>query len=81
MNRSSRVTERKILDLHFQGYPRDEIAEMVGVAPITVSDAITLLPQSLKDLRELPVELKKQGLSVFEAKKGRASRQNRQSRC
>lgn len=45
-------------------------AKIVGVAPSTVSDFITLLPESLTDLRELSVELKKQKSAVFEAKTG-----------
>jgi hypothetical protein len=70
MNRSSRLNERKILDLHYQGYSRLATAEMIGVAPSTVSEVITLLPESLTYLRELSVELRKHNLSVFEAKKG-----------
>lgn len=70
MHRTSREIERKIIDLHFQGYSRDVIAAMVGVPPSTVSEVLKLLPERLTDLRELSVELKKHNLSVFDAKKG-----------
>lgn len=69
MNRCSRITEQQILALHFLGYSRDSIAVMVGVSPATVSEVIVILPESLTSFRELSVELKKQNLSVFEAKK------------
>jgi hypothetical protein len=70
MNRTSRVTERKILALYFEDHSRDETAEMVGVPPSTVSEVISILPENIHYLRELPVEVKQQDLSVFDAKKG-----------
>lgn len=70
MNRSSRVNERKILTLYFQGHARDAIGRMVGVAPSTVSEVISILPENLTGLRELSVELKKQDLSVLESARG-----------
>src|SRR5512136_1585491 len=70
MYRLSRIDMKKILDLCFQGYAHEEIARMTGIPRSTISEFIEILPDCLIPNRELAVELRKQNVSVFEAKKG-----------
>ena len=70
MRRISSHTEERIVELWFEGVPRDRIAEMLGVSGSTVSAIIDSLPECLRELRLLAVELRKTGASPKEALKG-----------
>jgi len=70
MIRISSQTENRIIELWFKGFPRDTIARRVAVSGSTVSKVISQLPECLRELRALSVELRKSGKSLPEALKG-----------
>jgi len=63
-------TEKRIIELWFKGLPRDVIARRVNVSGSTVSKVIGQLPECLRELRNLSVELRKSNGSPSEALKG-----------
>jgi chromosome segregation ATPase len=70
MYRISSQTEKRIVELWFEGLPRDVIARRLGVSGSTVSSVISSLPECLRELRDLSVELRKSNASPSEALKG-----------
>jgi hypothetical protein len=70
MSRISSHSERRIVELWFQGLPRDLIAQRLCVSGSTVSKIVNLLPEFLQELRSLSIELRKLGLSPAEARSG-----------
>jgi len=70
MHGVSSQTEKRIIELWFKGFPRDAIARRVGVSGSTVSKVIGQLPECLRELRNLSVELRKSNGSPSEALKG-----------
>ena len=70
MRSISPQTKNRIVELWFKGFPRDTIARRVAVSGSTVSKVISQLPECLRELRALSVELRKSGKSLPEAFKG-----------
>jgi len=70
MRRINSQTENRIVELWFKGIPRDAIARRVAVSGSTVSGVVNRLPESLRELRALSVELRKSNASLPEAIKG-----------
>lgn len=70
MRRISLQTRRKIVELWFKGYSRDKIVKKVVVSGETVSREVGLLPEFLRELRKLSVELKKYNLTLVDAREG-----------
>lgn len=70
MRRLSSDLERRIIELWFKGFSRDEIARTVGVAVGTVSNVIGTFPDCLNELRDLSVLLHKINALPSEALKG-----------
>jgi chromosome segregation ATPase len=64
LNRTSREKEKRVFSMHFNGVSRDAIASELGVSTGAVSEILTLLPQSLRPLRQLSVELRRNGLII-----------------
>jgi hypothetical protein len=70
MKPTSRNVIRKVFELYFQGDSHQTIATKLDLPRPTVSDILSLLPESINPLRELAVDTQKQDLTVYEAKKG-----------
>lgn len=67
MKRISPQTEERIIELWFKGPSREAISRKTGVSTGTVSNIVGRLPECLKQLRTLSVELRKSGISLLEA--------------
>ena len=70
MKRISSEVEAKIIEMWFQGAPRDEIARALMVAQGTVSTVIGSLPSCLEPLRDLSKTLRKLGIPPNAALEG-----------
>jgi chromosome segregation ATPase len=70
MNRISSEIEKKIVEMWFEGFSRDDTARSVGVSGSTVSAVVNSLPPCLIQLRDLSVALRKLGLLPVDALKG-----------
>jgi len=70
LNRLPRQTERKVLELHFDGVSRDAIAEKLGISSGAVSDILSILPSSLEELRSLSKELRTEDMIIRDTRQG-----------
>jgi hypothetical protein len=70
LNRSSRDVEKRVIEMHFDGVPRDTIAHQLGVPPATVTEILTVLPPGLKPLRDLSKDLRKNNMIAHDALQG-----------
>jgi chromosome segregation ATPase len=62
--------ERRVLDMHFKGVPRDTIADELGISSGTVSEILSMLPITLEPLRNLSVEMRKNNMIVPDTSQG-----------
>jgi hypothetical protein len=70
MNRISSELERKIIELWFEGFARDEIVSKFGVSGSTVSDVVNSLPNCLVTLRDIAKNIKKMNCDPKDALEG-----------
>lgn len=70
MNNICSEIEKRIIEMWFEGYPRDEIAKVLGISGSTVSERIDRLPKCLTPLRDLSKMLRKLNLLPIDALKG-----------
>lgn len=70
LNRVSPEVEAKIIEMWFQGFPRDEIARILMVGEGTVTEKSKSLPPCLEPLRDLSKALRKLNLLPSDALKG-----------
>lgn len=70
MNRISPEVEAKIIEMWFEGFPRDEIARVLMVGEGTVTAKLNSLPPCLTLLRDLAKALRKLNLLPGDALKG-----------
>jgi chromosome segregation ATPase len=67
LNRVSRDVEKRVLEMHFNGIPRDTTARKLGISSATVSEILSILPPILKPTRDCSVELRKNNLIARDA--------------
>jgi chromosome segregation ATPase len=67
LNRLSREYDKRVLEMHFNGVPRDTIAHELKISAGKVSETKSLLPSSLEPLRQLSIELRRNNLILPDA--------------
>jgi chromosome segregation ATPase len=67
LNRVPRDLEKRVLQKHFEGIPRDAIAQELSLSTGAVSEILSILPPSLNSLRELSVALRRNNMIIQDA--------------
>jgi hypothetical protein len=67
LNRVPRDLEKRVLQKHFEGIPKDGIAHEISISGGAVSEILSILPTSLSSLRELSVALRRNNLIIQDA--------------
>ena len=70
MRRISSAIEEKAVEMWFSGYPRESIAQTLGIGESTISDMVATFPLNLQTARDIAVACQKNNTPLARAWKG-----------